>query len=182
MTYWEKYGFNDEQLRAHLRLVELDEDAAPLAEELQEKVIVPHIDQIIDDFYDYMLQQPEFVKTIEYRKVDVAKLKLTQRDYLLSLGVDFVSQDYFERRLHIGVVHAWNSIPLSVYLGAYRKLQQLLINQILFLTESLSDTNSLITFMLKITTMDMALATETYHDIQVDTLLDTIDSLRNPKK
>ena len=182
MTYWEKYGFNEAQLAAHLRLVELDENDKSLAQELQKKVISPNIDQIIDNFYDYMLQQPEFVKTIEYRKVDIAKLKSTQRNYLLSLGIDFNTQDYFEGRLHIGVVHAWNSIPLSVYLGAYRKLQQLISDQVLSASKTLPNWQDLIVFTTKITTLDMSLATETYHDIQVDTLLDTIDSLRTPEK
>ena len=92
-----------------------------------------------------------------------------------------MSQDYFEGRLHIGVVHAWNSIPLSVYLGAYRKLQQLISEQILSVSQSLSNWQELIAFTNKITTLDMSLATESYHDIQVDTLLDTIDSLRKPE-
>ena len=37
MTYWEKYGFNEAQLAAHLRLVELDENDKSLAQELQKK-------------------------------------------------------------------------------------------------------------------------------------------------
>ncbi len=84
MTYWEKYGFTGEQLQAYLRLVELDENDKDPAKELLERIIIPNIDQIIDNFYDYMLQQPKFVKTIEYRKIKVSKLKQTQRDYLLS--------------------------------------------------------------------------------------------------
>ena len=182
MTYWEKYGFNDEQLKAYLRLFELSDADNALAQQLQSSIILPNIDQIIDGFYDYMLQQPEFVKTIEYRKVEVTKLRLTQRDYLLSLGIDFITQDYFEKRLHIGVVHAWNSIPLNVYLAAYRKLQQLIVDQILAVSDSIENWHELINFTNRITTMDMALASETYHDIQVDTLLDTIDSLRSSQK
>jgi protoglobin len=180
MTLLEKYGFNEARLGDFLRLVELtkDDNDINLAEQLQAQIIIPNIEQIIDDFYDYMLKQPEFIKTLELQGVEISKLKSTQKDYLLSLGIDFFTQNYFEDRLRIGVVHAWHSIPLSAYLGAYRKLQQIIIDQILTAKDTLKNWTELAAFTTKITTMDMALATETYHDIQVDTLKDTVDSIR----
>jgi Protoglobin len=180
MTLLEKYGFDEERLKAYLHLVELaevDKDIN-LSEQLQAEIIIPNIEQLIEDFYDYMLKQPEFTKTLELQGVEISKLKATQKDYLLSLGIDYFSQNYFEDRLRIGVVHAWHSIPLSAYLGAYRALQQLIIDQIQSVRESLENWTELTAFTTKITTLDMALATETYHDIQVDTLKDTVDSIR----
>lgn len=184
MTLLEKYGFNEARLNDFLRLVELtkDDEDINLSEQLQAEIIIPNIEQLIDDFYDYMLKQPEFTKTLELQGVEISKLKSTQKDYLLSLGIDYFSQNYFEDRLRIGVVHAWYSIPLSAYLGAYRALQQLIIDQILASRESLANWTELATFTTKITTMDMALATETYYDIQVDTLKDTVDSIREAEE
>jgi protoglobin len=180
MTLLEKYGFDEARLDDFLRLVELTKNDTDinLSEQLQAQIIIPNIEQIIDDFYDYMLKQPEFTKTLEIQGVEISRLKSTQKDYLLSLGIDFHTQNYFEDRLRIGVVHAWHNIPLSSYQGAYRKLQQLIIDQILALSGKLDEWNELISFTIKITTMDMSLASETYHDIEVDTLKDTVDSLR----
>jgi protoglobin len=178
MNLLEKYGFDETRFGDYLRLVELSEKDNPLADQLQQYIIIPNVEQIIEDFYKYMLRQPEFTTTLEKNGIQISNLKVTQKGYLLSLGVDFGSQDYFENRLRIGVVHAWHNIPLNVYLGAYRSLQQLLLDQIFSATETIENWKELVAFTTKITTMDMALATETYHDIQVDTLKDTIDSLR----
>jgi protoglobin len=180
MTLLEKYGFDEARLNDFLRLVELtqDDEDINLSEQLQAQIIIPNVEKIIDDFYDYMLKQREFTETLKHQGVEISKLKSTQKDYLLSLGIDFYSQNYFEDRLRIGVVHAWHNIPLNAYLGAYRTLQQLIINQIFSMTNTLENWTELAAFTSKITTMDMALATETYHDIQIDTLKDTVDSIR----
>lgn len=104
-------------------------------------------------------------------------LRQTQADYLLTLGVGFDTASYFEDRLRVGIVHARVGVPLSLYQCAYRALQQLLINHIPACAPD--EYRAVTAFILKITTLDMSLAIETYHTSQVQTLEKSIESLHD---
>ena len=118
ISYCEKYGFKQERRHDLLRLIELADDDNTLIKQLQNEVLQPCSNLIIDAFYAHMLQQAEFMQIINHRRIDIENLKITQKDYLLSLGTDFSTEDYFESRLRIGLAHAWNGVPLDIYLLA----------------------------------------------------------------
>lgn len=148
-----------------------------MARALQARVITPHIDAIIEGFYRLLVQQPGFLSIVPTDAM-LAHLRETQRDYVLSLGIDFRSARYFEERLRIGVVHARVGVPLSLYQCAMRALQQLLFDHI-DAGETPEQRSLLGAFILKITTLDMSLAIETYHGMHVSALEKSIVSLRD---
>ena len=91
------------------------------------------------------------------------RLKQTLHRYVLSLGIDFRSDAYFEERRQIGIVHQSLGIRQSHYQCAFRRLQDLLITNI---PESLRGDDqahaAMLRFILKITALDISLAVESY--------------------
>lgn len=179
MTYCEKYGFDERRREDFLKLLDLSTEDLSLAGELVDRVITPNIDVLVEEFYAYMQQQPEFLQLISKRRIDMTVLKIMQRSYLLSLGHDFTSRDYFENRLRIGIAHAWNQVPLSQYLGGYRIMQQLITDHIPEDNSTPEWRDKIRAVLLKILGLDMLLAVETYHEVQVNTLENTVKNLRH---
>ena len=174
----EQFGFAEPQARAvRLALLELTEADHATAHALQTRVIKPHIDAIIEGFYRLLVQQPGFLAVVATDAM-LAHLRETQRQYVLSLGLDFDSATYFEERLRIGVVHARVGVPLSLYQCAMRALQQQFFDHI-DRAEPPAQRELLGAFILKITTLDMSLAIETYHGIHISALEKSIVSLRD---
>ncbi len=174
----EEYGFGLKKRKARLALLGLTKADHKLGSVLQNKVIIPYVDEIVDDFYDYLRKRPEFNKVIA-KGAEIANLKKTQILYLLSLGVGFDRADYFEERLRIGSTHARAGVSLSLYQSAYCLLQQLIIDR--FPEEwmgQVSKQRKMTGFVLKITALDMSLAIETYHLAQLHHLQKSIVSLR----
>lgn len=173
-----RFGFADTESRmARLALLELTEADHGIARTLQKRVVMPHIDAIIEGFYRLLLRQPGFLAIVSTDAM-LAHLRETQRAYVLSLGVDCDSAGYFEERLRIGVVHARVGVPLSLYQCAMRALQQQLFDHIDH-TETAEARDLLIAFILKITTLDLSLAIETYHGSHVSALEKSILSLQD---
>jgi len=171
--YCEKFGFDEATIRSRLTWLELDFVDYVVAQQLQDLVIAPNSQDIIDDFYVY-LDGIEESKPFLTDKVTVDRLKLTQKRYLENLGINFGSYDYFESRLRVGQAHVWIGLSLSLYQCAYRFLAQIITENIpvdcdIALSTQLRD------FIQKITALDMSLAIETYHATHVQTLEESLD-------
>lgn len=174
----EQFGFGDPQARgARLTLLELTDADHATARAFQARVIKPHLDAIIEGFYRLLVQQPGFLAVVGTDAM-LAHLRETQRQYVLSLGLDFDSANYFEERLRIGIVHARVGVPLSLYQCAMRALQQQFFDHI-DPAEPAAQRELLSAFILKITTLDMSLAIETYHGTHISALEKSIVSLRD---
>jgi two-component system cell cycle response regulator len=106
-------------------------------------------------------------------------LKMTQRKYLLSMGQDFDSPEYFESRLRVGTAHQRAGVSLSMYQSFYCQLQNMLLALIPDEIRQKPDAFAeLAHFIIKITSLDMALAIETYHSTQIHNLEDSITICR----
>lgn len=159
-----------------LRMLELGQKDNVLAALLQNEVIRPNLQHILQGFYSSLLSYPLFNEIIG-RGFELSHLKLVQTKYLLSLGVNFSEAHYFEDRSRIGQVHVRVGVPLYIYLFAYRKLQQLLIDAIPRESLEASAFDELVAFILKITALDISLAAETYHMSRVRDLQNNLDEL-----
>lgn len=174
-----RFGFDAEAIAERLRMTGLSgPDSVELAHDLQYRVVRPNITEIIDNFYSILGCNPQFNEIVRQHS-DLNKLKQTQRRYLLSIGQNIGTPQYFEERLRIGAVHQRVGVSLSLYLCAYRLLQSLLIDSIPREVKSEPDAlQSMVQFIIKITALDMSLAIETYYTDKVVTLQRSIDSMR----
>jgi diguanylate cyclase (GGDEF)-like protein len=171
LAYCERYGFDIGKINERLQWLELDATDQVTANRLQTEIIRPHVAEIVDHFYGWLLTLDEARAFLVDDEV-IARLKQTQEQYLLSLGVNFTQADYFESRLRVGQAHVWVGLSLGLYQCAYRYMCQLILARIDF---QRSDAPNLITFANKIIMLDMSLAIETYHLAQVESLEESLD-------
>ncbi|GMQ90928.1 MAG: hypothetical protein BMS9Abin11_0233 [Gammaproteobacteria bacterium] len=177
--YCQIYGFNEKTIGLRLdQLGFLPGDKARAAQ-LTDDVLNPYCHQIIDQFYDTLAKFSSF-QQIMARGFDVANLKKTQTQYLQTLGKDYDQESYFERRLRIGVVHDHVGVPLSLYASAYRLMTQLIIDTIPgHIKNDVQAYTDMIQYLLRITTLDMTLAIETYHISKLHGLEESLDIMRH---
>ena len=175
----EQFGFDRAAVGERLSRLGLGGPAIPMiAEELQSHVIQPHIDDIIEDLFAALKCTREFRAMVQ-GEGRINQLKMTQRKYLLSMGQDFASPDYFESRLRVGAAHDRAGVSLSLYQGFYCQLQNMLLSLIPPEIRQKPDAFAELThFIIKITALDMSLAIETYHSNQVRDLEDSITLCR----
>jgi two-component system cell cycle response regulator len=171
-----RFGFHDQTRQERLNSLGLSAADLALGKQLHAEVIYPNVSDIVAAFYDRMMDIPEFAEILG--ELDLAKLKRTQADYLLSLGIDFGTADYFENRLRIGITHAQVGIPLSLYECAYLFLKENIIRAFpASLRNNVDKFVELNGFLNRITTLDMSLAVETYHLSKVQTLKRALKSM-----
>ena len=179
LTYCEKFGFNASRIAERLQWLDLSANDHATAGQLQQDIITLHAAAIVDEFYRWLVQIPE-ARALLVDDELISRLKQTQTQYLLSLGVDFNQADYFESRLRVGQAHVWVGLSLSLYQCAYRRLAELIFQHI---DCQRDDAPILISFLHKIIALDMSLAIETYHLTHVQTLEESLDrSQRQQKK
>ena len=175
----QEYGFDHSAIIEWLNLLGLGGPSMPmLAAELQSHVIQPHVDGIIEDLYEALEQRPEFQAMVQGRG-QINHLKMTQRKYLLNMGMDFDRPDYFESRLRVGAAHERAGVSLSLYQSFFCQLQNMLLGLVPDEIRQKPDAFAeLAHFIIKITSLDMSLAIETYHSTQVHDLEDSITICR----
>jgi len=179
----EQRGFDAEGIARRLRLVGLaGADSLVKGMALQNSVIRPNVDAIVDSFSDSLSRLDDF-DTIVGDAVNVSRLKETQRRYLLGLAVDLDQPQYFEERLRIGAVHQNLGVRQSLYQCSMQVLQYLLIQHIP--TEIRCDPSAfeeMIQFILKITALDMSLAVESYCASRVMDLEASLDIAKGERE
>ena len=171
LTYCERYNFDSSKIEERLQWSQLDAADHVMAMRLQEEIIQPHAAEIIEDFYAWLVTIDEARKILVDDEL-IAQLRVSQHQYLLTLGVDFANSEYFEARLRVGQAHVWVGLSLGLYQCAYRYLGQLILEHIDFQQSNAPD---LIKFVNKIIALDMSLAIETYHLAQVESLEESLD-------
>ncbi len=160
----ERYGLDAAGRARRVALVGLDAGDGGAIEALRDRVLVPHRDAIVDAFYEELGRHPEFQKVLA-DGFDLERLRATFSEYVAGLGAGLQSVAYFEGRLRIGEAHARVGIPPSVYLAATRILEQAVIDRL-----PADGGAPLQAVLLKLITLDTALAIETYHDATVASL------------
>ena len=177
---WESCGFNENTIADRLRLIELDQEEMKVrGRELHDHVVVPNLDAIVDRFYGALLEIDEFNRLVDGSST-AARLRESQKSYLLGLGIDFHRREYFEERLRIGFVHQRVGVPQSLYQCTFQRLQSLLIE---FIPDTIRDDQAafaeMLRFILKITALDMSLAVESYYSNRVSDLTKSLESERD---
>lgn len=124
----EKLGITATDLRTRKQLLGINADVeAALAR--MKPLIEPHIDDVIEEFYDYQLAVPE-IRAMIGDKDTLTHLKRAQRRYVLELFCGDYGADYAAKRLRVGRIHGRIGIPSKFYVGAISKLMLVLRNRL----------------------------------------------------
>lgn len=178
LKYCAQYGFDAAGIRERLELLALSASDLAVGQQLHDTVIAPRLETIADGFYAEILRHAAIRRYLDNPTL-IASLKLTQKKYLMTLGLRFDQPEYFEERLRVGLAHARVEIPPSLYLCAYRVLMQSV--QDAMPNAVRDDTPAFeraVNFLRKITTLDMSLAVDTYHQSRVRDLELSLETLK----
>jgi two-component system cell cycle response regulator len=139
----------------------------------------PKIGEIVDRFYLYLWQQEEFKPWIKNPQ-RLNQLKISMNKYLHELGIACDSEEYFEGRMRIGLIHAQIGLPLSNYISACHLLRCFIMDAVPpSLREDIDAYLQVNKLISAIMTLDMTLAVEAYHYYEVETLASTVEHLRH---
>ena len=177
----DQFGFNAEWREAQLTLIGLDGSMREIVQLLQGTVLTPDAASgIVDQLFAQLARNPQASAILS--SFDLGHLKERQVEYFKGFGVGFDGADYFESRARVGVAHARVGVPLSLYLESFGMLQCLILQEILSLTEVQQHWEALLRLVLKLTTLDIALATEVYHRSQIQDLDRSLKHLELERK
>ncbi|MGB5577737.1 MAG: protoglobin domain-containing protein, partial [Woeseiaceae bacterium] len=173
---WESCGFDENTIAERLRLIGLDQEGMQASgRELHDHVVVPNVDAIVDRFYGSLLKIDEFNRFVDGSST-AARLRESQKGYLLGLGIDIHRREYFEERLRIGSVHQRIGVPQRLYHCTFQGLQSLLVE---YIPDTIRDDGpafaEMLQFILKITALDMSLAVESYCSNRVSDLTKSLE-------
>lgn len=181
-TLCDKYGFDKAGRDRRLELLGFGVEDIELAQQLQTKVLAPNLHAIIEALYEFITHKPDMAAYIDAPDT-LEALKQNYQNYLSTLGVDYASFEYFENRLHIGVTHARNGLPLGLYLAVNRLLVDLILrcfpSELINLPEQCLNLSR---FVNRIVNLDMSLAIEIYHRTEVQDLKTSVNDLLNERE
>ncbi len=167
-----------EELQTRLAFLSFAEQDGRNLVEIRD-VIASHVDDIIGEFYCHLLQFEE-LRGILSDQALVERLKGTQRQYLLNLGLSAGSVEYAEGRLRIGLTHERVGLKQKWYLGAYHKLYELILQRLAVrYSGDASRLSSLVLTLNKIITLDEVFVVETYYHATMQRLEDSLHRLKD---
>lgn len=181
-TLCDKYGFDKGGRERRLALLGFGVEDIDLAQQLQTKVLAPNRHAIIEALYEFITHKPDMAAYVDTPST-LDALKQNYHKYLSSMGVDYASFEYFEDRLHIGVTHARNGLPLGLYLAVNRLLVDLILR--CFPPEIIKQPEhclNLSRFVNRIVNLDMSLTIEVYHRTGVQDLETSVHALLNERE
>ncbi|HED19003.1 MAG TPA: diguanylate cyclase [Gammaproteobacteria bacterium] len=173
----DQFGFDAEWREAQLTLIGLDSHSRDDVRMLHEKLLTREAaERIIDQFCSQLLKNRQVADLLS--SFDLRHLKARQVDYFSEFGVRFRDARYFESRAQVGVAHARVGVPLSLYLESFGMLQCLILESLPGHIEDRSQRQTMMRLVLKLTTLDIALATEVYHRSRIQDLDRSVKSRR----
>ncbi|MFW6320487.1 MAG: globin-coupled sensor protein [Halohasta sp.] len=143
----------------------------------------PHVDGMVDAFYDHLNGFDETVAIFGRSTKTVDQLKQSQRAYLQGLFDGEYDQGHFESRARIGKIHDMLDLGPKIYLGAYTVFYQRMVDALvsdlqgqlatkdtdeqttetgLQPDEALAELGDRLLSILKITNLDQQVAMDTY--------------------
>lgn len=98
------------------------EDSSKLLSAVQ-PIVEPHVERIIDDFYDRITEHPGARRAITGGEAQIGRLKSTLRRWLDELLRGPHDQAYLQRRARIGRVHVQIGLPQAYMFTAMNRIR-----------------------------------------------------------
>jgi len=92
-------------------------------------ILTAKIDVVVDRFYEWLSEQPEFNVYFSSRDT-VERVKRLQKIYWADFFSGVVDQRYIDYRVHIGELHAQRDMPNLIYFAAMLRFQLLFTEEL----------------------------------------------------
>jgi two-component system, cell cycle response regulator len=163
----DQFGFDAGWREAQLDLIGLQPFSRDQVRLLHERILgTDSATAIIDRFYQQLIQHGQAAELLS--SFDVGHLRERQIEFLTGFGDWFKDEEYFESRATLGVTHARVGVPLSLYVAAVGLLQSLILEAVLECMDVQEERRLLTELVVKLASLDIALATEVYHRARID--------------
>jgi len=108
---------------------DISTDDLSLLQECGEVLGTDTIDRVVDRFYEWLSQQPEF--NVFFSSQDtVERVKKLQKAYWAGFFSGVVDQRYVDYRIRIGEIHAQRDLPSLIYFAAVLRFQLLFLEEL----------------------------------------------------
>lgn len=158
----------------------LSERELELAKSLH-ALITTHKEALTSEFYAGITSDPRLRAYIQAPGLE-ERLHRTMLRYVGELGIGFTSPAYFESRLRVGTVHRKIGLPLPIYHANYARLQSVIACMISREVADATLRAQLLSLAIRVTALDMSLATEAYNAAHLDTLEVELTTLRSEEE
>jgi len=178
LQYCEKFGYDQHILEQRLALIGLADSDHGIAGRLQQEVIVPNFNNIVDRYFKRILANPEVAKVLSNKNLHNEQ-RQTQSKYLLSLGMGFDSLNYVEHRLQLGVTQSSVGLSISLYLCTFNLLLQTIIENFpKKIRDNVHEYHDFVQFVNKIVTFDTSLVIDTCYTHQLKSFEQSLDGMQ----
>ncbi len=177
-SFCKRFGITQQKRVERLAVLNFTPEDSELGQQWQRNIISPNIQHVVSAFYEKLVQYPEAQKVLS-KGFSIEKLKQTQTKYILSLGLDFDTEAYFNQRLSVGYRHVFVKVQPSLYLCAYHILHCLIVKLI---PPQNAQHIELLDFTRKILALDASLAMEAYEYTLRERFADSVATLQQEKE
>jgi diguanylate cyclase (GGDEF)-like protein len=177
----DQFDFDADWRNAQLALIGLQDFTHDHVRLLHQRVLDAETRAtIIDRFYRQLRQHAQAEELLS--SFDVEHLRERQIQYLGEFGSWFRDAEYFESRAGLGVTHARVGVPLSLYVASVGLLQSLILEVVLERLDVREERRSLTELVVKLASLDIALATEVYHRASIEGLDRSLRNLEQQRQ
>jgi signal transduction histidine kinase len=125
--------------------------------------LVPHLDAMVDRFYDYLLAHEETRRILTATPDRLERLRAVQRQYFLDLTSGHYDLVYLEDRVRVGLAHQRIGLSPEWYLGAFNKYREIAAQVLeLVLGHDAEHCHRTLNSLNKVISLDMSLAIDAY--------------------
>jgi diguanylate cyclase (GGDEF)-like protein len=177
----EQFGFDANWREAQLNLIGLQAFTHDHVRLLHQRVLDAGTSaDLVDRFYRQLAQHAQAQELLS--SLDIEHLRERQIQFLGGFGAWFKDAVYFESRAGLGITHARVGVPLSLYVASVGLLQSLILEVVLDRLEVSEERRTLTELVVKLASLDIALATEVYHRASIEGLDRSLRNLEEQRQ
>ncbi|KXG44107.1 globin-coupled sensor protein [Tepidibacillus decaturensis] len=170
----------ENEIKQKLSMLGITDETLKIMRE-QEALFEEHADEIVDQFYEKIKTIP-LLEGIVKQHSTFERLKITQKQYFLSLTDGVVDEQYVMNRRKIGRVHDRIRLDSEWFFGAYQLYYKSVFPLLTKKYEGDPRLSEVLLAFTKLTTFDMQLVEETYIDSYTSKMLKLDDIKRLEKR
>ncbi|MGG4395533.1 EAL domain-containing protein [Paenibacillus thiaminolyticus] len=117
-----------EKITAQMSMIELTEKDLEIVQSIR-PLVLEHIDDIVDSFYDSVLRV-EILKKLIMDHSQIEKLRKTLKMHLIEMFSGRIDPEFIEKRMRIAIIHERIGLKTRWYMGAFQNLQNAFIHML----------------------------------------------------
>jgi len=155
-----KIKVSEKRITSKLSMIGLTNEDLQIITNMQ-PIIEGHIDQLVNDFYETILEVEELKQIIDtYSSVE--KLRSTLKMHLVEMFSANIDEEFIEKRSRVAKIHYHIGLKPEWYMGAFQNLQQSIIELIFDKVILKHELRKIIIAITKILSFEQQLVLEAY--------------------